>query len=117
MSEQELQINPIVQDSVAHNTKTVTNLHSLTASLFGVGAGILGLESYYGFLFYIAFSIITSVLFYVFQIAPSSLAEGRGVLDSSRYYKGALDLWTGGIFNGLPGFILTWTLFYGLVRA
>ncbi|EHK16374.1 uncharacterized protein TRIVIDRAFT_41202 [Trichoderma virens Gv29-8] len=117
MSEQELQINPIVQDSVAHNTKTLTNLHSLTASLFGVGAGILGLESYYGFLFYIAFSITTSVLFYIFQLAPSSLAEGRGVLDSGRYYKGALELWTSGIFNGLPGFILTWTLFYGLVRA
>ncbi|KAL6810674.1 Rab5-interacting domain-containing protein [Trichoderma sp. SZMC 28013] len=117
MSEQELQINPIVQDSVAHNTKTLTNLHSLTASLFGVGAGILGLESYYGFLFYIAFSITTSLLFYVLQIAPSSLGEGRSVLDSGRYYRGALELWTGGIFNGLPGFILTWTLFYGLVRA
>ncbi|KAM6487791.1 Rab5-interacting protein-domain-containing protein [Trichoderma sp. SZMC 28011] len=116
-SEQELQINPIVQDSVAHNTKTLSNLHSLTASLFGVGAGILGLESYYGFLFYIAFSIATSLLFYILQIAPSSLGEGRSVLDSGRYYRGALELWTSGIFNGLPGFILTWTLFYGLVRA
>lgn len=97
--------------------QTLTNLHSLTASLFGVGAGILGLESYYGFLFYVVFSIITTLLFYIFQLAPGSLAEGRGVLDTSRYYRGTLDLWTSGIFNGLPGFILTWTLFYGLVRA
>lgn len=97
--------------------QTLSNLHSLTASLFGVGAGILGLESYYGFLFYIAFSIATSLLFYILQIAPSSLGEGRSVLDSGRYYRGALELWTSGIFNGLPGFILTWTLFYGLVRA
>ncbi|TFB06348.1 hypothetical protein CCMA1212_002358 [Trichoderma ghanense] len=117
MSEKELQINPIVQDSVIHNTKTLTNLHSLTASLFGVSAGILGLESYYGFLYYIALSITTSLLFYVFKLAPGSLAEGRSVLDTGRYYKGALELWTSPIFNGLPGFILTWTLFYGLVRA
>ncbi|KAL7924961.1 Rab5-interacting domain-containing protein [Trichoderma austrokoningii] len=116
-SEQELQINPVVQDSVVHNSKVLTNLHSLTASLFGVSAGILGLESYSGFLFYIVFSIITTILFYTFQLAPGSLAEGRSVVDTSRYYRGALDLWTGGVTNGLPGFILTWTLFYGLVRA
>jgi hypothetical protein len=97
--------------------QVLTNLHSLTASLFGVSAGILGLESYSGFLFYIVFSIITSILFYTFQLAPGSLAEGRSVVDTSRYYRGALDIWTGGITNGLPGFILTWTLFYGLVRA
>lgn len=143
-SEQELQINPVVGDSIVHNNKVrqpellandgflpplptnvltstamqvLTNLHSLTASLFGVSAGILGLESYSGFLFYIVFSIITTILFYTFQLAPGSVAEGRSPIDTSRYYRGALDLWTGGITNGLPGFILTWTLFYGLVRA
>ncbi|KAH7326755.1 Rab5-interacting protein-domain-containing protein [Stachybotrys elegans] len=116
-SEREMQINPIVQESVIHNTKTLSNLHSLAASLFGVSAGILGLESYSGFLGYILFSILTTFLLYLVHIAPASLAEGRTFLSTGRYYRGVFDFWTSGLFNGLSGFVLTWTLFYGLVRA
>ncbi|KAK2609036.1 hypothetical protein QQS21_002406 [Conoideocrella luteorostrata] len=116
-SEQDYQIRPIVPDSVVHNTKVLSNLQSLTASLFGVAAGILGLESYGGFLVYILFSSITALMFYSLQVAPESLAEGRPLFSTGRYFTGALDLWTSGILNGLSGFILTWTLFYGLVRA
>ncbi|KAG5949349.1 hypothetical protein E4U60_006275 [Claviceps pazoutovae] len=116
-SEREIQIHPLVPESIIHNTKVLSNLQSLSASLFGVAAGILGLESYHGFLFYIAFSIITALMIYSFQVAPESLAEGRSLFDTGRYFAGALDLWTSGILNGLSGFILTWTLFYGLVQA
>ncbi|TPX16718.1 uncharacterized protein E0L32_003659 [Thyridium curvatum] len=116
-SEKELQISPIVQESVMHNTKTLSNLQTLTASLFGVAAGILGLESYSGFLFYIIFSLLTAALFYTLRVAPTSLPAGKAPLDTSRYFRGPFEFWTGGLFNGLAGFILTWTLFYGLVRA
>lgn len=142
-SERDYQISPIVQESVMHNTKvgwlldspqhlrraqlstntlilcaqTLSNLQSLTASLFGVAAGILGLESYNGFLFYFLFSFLTVGLFYVLRIAPESTSAGLPFLDTSRYFKGPLDVWTSGLFGGLPGFILTWTLFYGIVRA
>ncbi|KFA61662.1 hypothetical protein S40285_07830 [Stachybotrys chlorohalonatus IBT 40285] len=116
-SERELQIHPIVQESVVHNTKSLSTLHSLAASLFGVSAGILGLESYYGFLGYLLFSTSTTFLFYLVKVAPQSLAEGRAFLDTGRYYRGVFEFWTSGMFNGLSGFILTWTLFYGLVRA
>ncbi|KAF7559600.1 hypothetical protein G7046_g4562 [Stylonectria norvegica] len=116
-SEREYQIHPIVQESVMHNTKTLSNIHSLTASLFGVSAGILGLESYYGFLVYLVFSIITALLFYVFKVAPASLSQGHSLFDTSRFYRGAFDFWAGGLVSGLSGFVLTWTLFYGLVRA
>ncbi|GAO15305.1 uncharacterized protein UV8b_04873 [Ustilaginoidea virens] len=116
-SEREYQIHPLVPDSIVHNTKVLSNLQSLTASLFGVTAGTLGLESYHGFLFYIASSILAALLFYGFKVAPGSLAEGRPLLSAGRYFTGSFELWTGGIFNGLSGFILTWTLFYGLVRA
>lgn len=95
----------------------LSNLHSLTASLFGVAAGILGLESYNGFLAYIIFSIITALMFYTLQVAPDSLAEGHPALSTGRYFTGAFEFWAGGIFSGLSGFILTWTLFYGLVKA
>ncbi|EFQ26376.1 hypothetical protein CGRA01v4_05501 [Colletotrichum graminicola] len=116
-SERDYQISPIVQESVMHNTKVLSNLQSLTASLFGVAAGILGLESYNGFLFYFLFSFLTVALFYIFRIAPESTSAGLPFLDTSRYFKGPLDVWTSGLFGGLPGFILTWTLFYGIVRA
>ncbi|KAK7228413.1 hypothetical protein V2G26_000583 [Clonostachys chloroleuca] len=116
-SEQELQIHPIVQESVVHNAKMLSNFHSLTASLFGVTAGILGLESYAGFLLYLVLSVITTLLFYVFQVAPASLSEKKPLFDTTRFFNGALDLWTGGLFSGLSGFVLTWTLFYGLVRV
>ncbi|KAM3499970.1 hypothetical protein MY11210_009570 [Beauveria gryllotalpidicola] len=117
MSEREYQINPLVQESMVHNGKTLSNFQSTTAPLFGVTAGVLGLESYTGFLLYLVLSIVATLMFYAIQIAPSSLAAGKSTLDPSRYYYSALGFWTGGIFNGLSGFILTWTLFYGLVRA
>lgn len=56
-------------------------------------------------------------MFYGLQVAPESLEEGRPLLSTGRYFTSAFDFWTSGIFNGLPGFILTWTLFYGLVRV
>jgi hypothetical protein len=97
--------------------QTLYNFQSLAASLFGVGAGILGLESYNGFLFYIISSLLTTTLFYALRVAPSSLSSGKPMLDTSRYFRGPFEFWTGGLFGGLAGFILTWTLFYGLVRA
>jgi len=102
-----------VPESIIHNTKTLTNIRNLTASLFGIGAGILGLESYPGFLFYLLFSLLTSFLIYLFRVRPTASKEG----DTSRYFQSAIQFWTGGLLDGLSGFVLTWTLFYGLVRA
>jgi hypothetical protein len=72
------------------------------------------LESYLGFLFYLAFSLLTSALVYVFRVLPGSAKDGAG---TKRYFRGSMELWTGGLVEGLSGFVLTWTLFYGLVRA
>ncbi|TVY82736.1 ER membrane protein complex subunit [Lachnellula suecica] len=121
LTERELQISPIVQESVLHNTKTLTTLHNLTASLFGVGAGILGLESYSGFIFYLVFSLLISALVYAFRVRPAIIQDsksgGTTGLGVETYFRGSMELWTGGLFDGLSGFVLTWTLFYGLVLA
>ncbi|OTB07616.1 hypothetical protein M426DRAFT_317920 [Hypoxylon sp. CI-4A] len=116
-SEREFQIAPIVPESVVHNTKALSNLQTLTASIFGAAAGILGLESYSGFLFYLIFTILTTVLFYTIRVAPTSLKAGHSLFDTSRYFRTKYEFWAGGLFGGLAGYILTWTLFYGLVRA
>ncbi|OTA97913.1 hypothetical protein M434DRAFT_391523 [Hypoxylon sp. CO27-5] len=116
-TERDLQISPIVPESVVHNTKALSNLQTLTASIFGAAAGILGLESYNGFLFYFIFTILTTILFYTIRVAPTSLKAGHSLFDTSRYFRTQYEFWAGGLFSGLAGYILTWTLFYGLVRA
>jgi len=122
LSEREQQISPIVTESVLHNTKTLTTLHNLTASLFGIGAGVLGLESYSGFLFYLLFSLLTSALVYAIRVRPAIIhsrsSSSEGEMEGLKmFFRGSTELWTGGLLDGLSGFVLTWTLFYGLVRA
>ncbi|RKF57007.1 ER membrane protein complex subunit 6 [Erysiphe neolycopersici] len=117
--ERENQISPIVQDSVRHNTKTLTTLHNVTASLFGVGAGTLGLESFSGFIFYLLFSLLTSIFVYVFRVRPSNVLEAsyHQKIDTTTYFRSSRELWIDGLVDGLSSYILTWTLFYGLIRA
>jgi len=108
IDERERAINPIVPDSVQHNAKVITQIRSLTASLFGIAAGILGLESYSGFIFYLFGTIIVSALIH------GMLAEGA----PEKYFESQLNgLWTKDLFGGLSSFVLTWTLFFGLVRS
>jgi len=80
----------------------------LTSSLFGVAAGTLGLESYPGFLFFIIGTIVVQILMLVLR------AEGK----QERYFHSPVsDFWIGDAFSAFMSFVLTWTLFYGLVRA
>jgi len=106
LEERELQINPIAIDSVQHNARTVSNIRNLTASLFGVAAGTLGLESYPGFAFYLIGTFLVSALIFFLR------TEGQ---PKTYFYRPFSDLWAGDLVAGLSSFVLTWTLFYGLV--
>ncbi|KAJ9624805.1 hypothetical protein H2203_004755 [Taxawa tesnikishii (nom. ined.)] len=108
LDERELARNPIVQESVQHNARTVSNIRALTASLFGVAAGTLGLESYPGFLFYLLGTLVVSVLIFAFKADSNTKVY---------FHSPVADLWMGDLFGGLMSFVLTWTLFYGLVRV
>ncbi len=106
--ERELAINPIVAESVQHNTQIISNIRSLTSSLFGIASGILGLESYSGFIFYLLGTLLVSVLVWVLLCRR----------DQGSYFQSPVaELWGGDVLGGLSSFVLTWTLFYGLVRA
>lgn len=108
IDERELAVHPIVQESVQHNNQVISNIRNLSASLFGVASGILGLESYLGFLFYLLGTLVVSALIFVV------LAESC----PNRYFQSPLaELWGAEVVGGLSSFVLTWTLFYGLIRA
>nr|POF20008.1 er membrane protein complex subunit 6 [Quercus suber] len=86
-------------------SQTVSNIRALTASLFGVAAGTLGLESYPGFIFYLIGTAVVSVLIYALKAESDPKAY---------FFRPLGDLWAGDLFGGLMSFVLTWTLFYGL---
>ncbi|RAR06527.1 proliferating cell nuclear antigen [Stemphylium lycopersici] len=90
--ERQLAINPIVASSVQHNTQVISNIRSLTASLFGVAAGTLGLESYTGFIFYILGSLVVSALLFALK------TDGK---PGRYFYRPLSDLWLGDVFGGL----------------
>ncbi|MCJ1283687.1 hypothetical protein MMC26_003018 [Xylographa opegraphella] len=108
IDERELAIHPIVPESVRHNAQVLSSIRSLTASLFGIAAGILGLESYPGFIFYLLGTLVVSALVW------GVLAKGK----PEDFFESKLSgLWAQDVFGGLSSFVLTWTLFYGLVRS
>ncbi|KAF2146568.1 uncharacterized protein K452DRAFT_218221 [Aplosporella prunicola CBS 121167] len=106
--ERQLQVAPIVQESVLHNARTLSNIRNLTASLFGVAAGTLGLESTPGFLFYVGGAVLVSLLM--------SLVRARGA-PGKFFYRPLAEFWMGDVVGAAMSFVLTWTLFYGLLRA
>ncbi|KAK7203211.1 Rab5-interacting protein-domain-containing protein [Myxozyma melibiosi] len=100
-------VAPISSESLAQNTKAVYYIRSVTSTIFGVGAGILGLESYFGFLFYFAGTAYVSLLMFFI------LAKGK----PAEFFTSPSYVWTGNAFTGLTSFVLTWTMLYGLVDA
>ena len=89
-------------------TQVISQIRSLTAALFGIASGILGLESYAGFLFYVAFTTFVSVLIW------SLMCKGK----QDAYFQAPLsELWSGDLMGSALGFVLFWTAAYGIVRA
>lgn len=86
----------------------MSDIRNLTASLFGVAAGTLGLESYPGFLFYIIGTLLVQL----------AILGVRAKWDQAAYlYAPISGFWIGDAFGPFMSFVLTWTLFYGLIRA
>ncbi|PGH14236.1 hypothetical protein AJ79_03211 [Helicocarpus griseus UAMH5409] len=131
-----LLINPLVPDSVMHNNRTLSTLHSLTAFLLGLCAGILGLRSSYGFIFYLLGTLFVSFLFHAVLVGFSNgvgaffpgsgelATEGgdgapKGKKRAQQTRKGAWrDVWFGGGVMGeaLSGFVLGWAGVGGVLR-
>ncbi|KAJ5106295.1 hypothetical protein N7456_002970 [Penicillium angulare] len=66
-----LLINPLVPEAVQHNNRVLSSLHSLTAFLLGLSAGILALQSTAGFTFYFLGTVLVSGLFHIVLLKRS----------------------------------------------
>ncbi|KAI3633744.1 hypothetical protein MIR68_008076 [Amoeboaphelidium protococcarum] len=96
------------EESLLRNQKAVRLIRDASSPLFGMCAGILGLTSYMGFVFYFAMSALLSGMILVFV--------GKGA-HHSKYFPSLTWLLTEGVFGNVLSFVLFWTLFYGLVHV
>ncbi|KAH0827643.1 hypothetical protein AYO21_07820 [Fonsecaea monophora] len=122
-------LDPLVPESLTHNTRTLSNIRSIAGLLLGIAAGILGLESLTGFGFYLACNTLISALFYFLLAgaAPQKYFAGtagsRGLNDSPKGGRnegsGAWrEIWFGGglFTEALSGFVLGWAGVGGVIR-
>ncbi|EKM79794.1 hypothetical protein AGABI1DRAFT_127477 [Agaricus bisporus var. burnettii JB137-S8] len=103
-AESQSHINPA---AVAHNANVLSSVHFLSACFSGAAAGILGLTNFYGFLLFFVSLLFSALCISIFRCGGS---PGKYLLDGWwELVKPTQDT--------LFGFILLWTLFYGIVHV
>ena len=102
----QVQPNPINTRNVMHNTKSLNFSRTSLSVLSGVVSGILGLQSIYGFLFY----LVTSGLLGMYYLLSETRSEGTHFLNKQQ-------LVTAFVAENLFTYILVWTLIYGCVHV
>ncbi|CAF0825886.1 unnamed protein product [Rotaria sp. Silwood1] len=101
-------IEPILYSEVAvrFNENSLEQCRTSVSALSGCVAGILGLTSYKGFIFY-AFSMV----FLSFLIYLCIRNEHR------KFFTSLKHIFINGFFNGLLTYVLFWTFLYGMVHV
>lgn len=97
------------------NLSSVFNIKFLVFIFSGATAGVLGLTNLYGFLLFAFSTVLCAALVALVSCrgSPSKfVGDGKGMSDKSAWTS----LLTPGMDN-VWGFILTWTLFYGIVHV
>ena len=101
-----LKENVYNEKAVRKNTAIVDYCRTSGAVISGAAAGVLGLTGFYGFGFFILFSVFLSV----------ALSMKAGT-EWSKYFTTKRNLWLDGILGGLFTYILVWTFLYGMVHV
>lgn len=137
---------PISQPPNKKQNQVLSSLHSLTAFLLGLSAGILALQSTAGFAFYFTGTVLVSALFHIVLLKRSSGAgagaffpgsSGGEIVGSIKMDGGVVkmqkdgkrggyvlrrgawrDVWFGGgvVSEALSGFVLGWAGVGGVLR-
>lgn len=99
---------PILYNELAVrlNENSLEQCRTSVSALSGCVAGILGLTSYKGFLFYGLSMLLLSFLIYFF------------IRNEHRKFFTSLNhVFVNGFFNGLLTYVLFWTFLYGIVHV
>eukprot|EP01130_Rhizamoeba_saxonica_P006482 TRINITY_DN2579_c0_g1_i1.p1 TRINITY_DN2579_c0_g1~~TRINITY_DN2579_c0_g1_i1.p1 ORF type:complete len:118 (-),score=12.76 TRINITY_DN2579_c0_g1_i1:38-391(-) len=78
----------------------------VTSLIGGIGAGILGLTGWTGFLFYFVLALIVSLL-----------VAAKGNFQLELYFVDTSAIFSHGLFYGVLTFIMFWTLSYDVVHV
>ena len=102
------QADPILHSDVVvrANENSLEQCRTSVSALSGCVAGILGLTSYKGFLFYAVSMFLLSIILFVFI-----RHEHR------KLFSGLNHVFTNGFFNGLLTYVLFWTFLYGMIHV
>ena len=92
--------------AVRFNENSLEQCRTSVSALSGCVAGIIGLTSYKGFLFYGFSMLLLSVMIFVFI-----RKEHR------KFFTGLNHVFVNGFFNGLLTYVLFWTFLYGMVHV
>lgn len=101
-------IDPVFYNEIAvrFNENSLEQCRTSVSALAGCVAGILGLTSYRGFLFYAVSMLFLSLLIY-FRIRN----------EYRLFFTNLKQIFVNGFLNGLLTFVLFWTFVYGMVHV
>lgn len=92
--------------AITYNNHLLEYCRTSMSALAGSTAGIIGLTSLYGFIFYI---IMVLILWMMIMSKAGS--------DYSRYFTSPSAVLTNGFLSGLTTYVLFWTFLYGMVHV
>lgn len=94
--------------NIRHNKLKAQFIHDVGALLFGSMAGILQLEAWFGFGFFVVSCIGTNLLFWLI------CAQGKARL----YFESPInDIFVQGILRSFFGYLMMWCLVFALIDA
>lgn len=92
--------------AITHNYSKLEYCRTSMSALAGCTAGILGLYSIYGFVFY----FLMAGILWLFVL----LKTGK---DFDKYFHSKTQVLTGSLGSGLFTYVLFWTFLYGIVNV
>jgi len=92
--------------AIATNHNIIEYCRTSMSALSGSTAGIIGLTSLYGFIFYFLMAV---ALWLIIVVKVGS--------NWNKYFTSRRQILTNGLFGGLTTYVLFWTFLYGMVHV
>ncbi|KAI5965755.1 uncharacterized protein KGF55_001118 [Candida pseudojiufengensis] len=94
--------------NITINKQKLQHIHDVSSLVLGIVAGIMTLESIYGFLFFLIGNFVTNIVFYVI------CTQGN----SHKFFRNPIqEIFIEGIPTDIAGYIMMWCLIYALVKS